>query len=235
MSVGEPQDAPPAILAETVAAHAIEWNRYPPAIGTPEFRQAAQGYLARRYPVTRGASTAGCRNLAGHEHARGPRSRCDDRDQPVATRARRDDAESVLPGMPGVAALMAGAEPRYLAHSGFPEFAPDFTALDAAMLDRRSISNPRSPANPDGNVVGAETMRWRSRRHAGTTSSSSTSATRSSTTALRRPARSMSSAAMDASDRWLDNALVLHSLSKRSSAAGLCWCFVGAATALRRR
>ena len=41
MSVGEPQDAPPALLAETVAAHAHLWNRYPPAVGTPEFRRAA--------------------------------------------------------------------------------------------------------------------------------------------------------------------------------------------------
>src|SRR6188474_3690842 len=53
MSVGEPQDAPPTWLAETVAAHAHEWNRYPPAIGTLEFRRAALGYLERRYPATR--------------------------------------------------------------------------------------------------------------------------------------------------------------------------------------
>jgi hypothetical protein len=30
------------------------WNRYPGAVGTPEFRAAALGYLARRYPGTRG-------------------------------------------------------------------------------------------------------------------------------------------------------------------------------------
>ena len=54
MSVGEPQDAPPPLLAESVAAHAHLWNRYPPAVGTPEFRRAAQGYLHRRYAGTRG-------------------------------------------------------------------------------------------------------------------------------------------------------------------------------------
>jgi hypothetical protein len=43
MSVGEPQDAPPALLAEAVAANASLWNRYPPAAGTPEFRLAVQG------------------------------------------------------------------------------------------------------------------------------------------------------------------------------------------------
>jgi N-succinyldiaminopimelate aminotransferase len=54
MSVGEPQDAPPPLLAETVAAHAHLWNRYPPAVGTPEFRRAAAGYLDRRYEDARG-------------------------------------------------------------------------------------------------------------------------------------------------------------------------------------
>jgi len=54
MSVGEPQDSPPALLADTVAANANLWNRYPHAVGTPEFRRAARGYLHRRYPGTQG-------------------------------------------------------------------------------------------------------------------------------------------------------------------------------------
>ena len=37
LSIGEPKHPPPAILAETVAAHAGLWNRYPPVSGTPEF------------------------------------------------------------------------------------------------------------------------------------------------------------------------------------------------------
>ena len=35
MHVGEPQDSPPPLLAQTVAAHAHEWNRYPPSLGSP--------------------------------------------------------------------------------------------------------------------------------------------------------------------------------------------------------
>jgi hypothetical protein len=56
MSVGEPQDSPPALLADTVAANAHLWNRYPHAVGTPEFRCAAAGYLNRRYSGTQGGS-----------------------------------------------------------------------------------------------------------------------------------------------------------------------------------
>src|SRR5665213_2814159 len=36
MSVGEPQHQPPALLTETLAAHAHEWNKYPPMAGTTE-------------------------------------------------------------------------------------------------------------------------------------------------------------------------------------------------------
>jgi hypothetical protein len=43
MHVGEPQDAPPSLLADAVAAHATEWNRYPPSLGTPAFVSAAAG------------------------------------------------------------------------------------------------------------------------------------------------------------------------------------------------
>ena len=33
LALGEPKHAPPALLAETVAAHAHLWNRYPPVTG----------------------------------------------------------------------------------------------------------------------------------------------------------------------------------------------------------
>ena len=49
MSVGEPQHQPPALLAETLAAHAHEWNKYPPMAGTPDLRQAICDWLAWRY------------------------------------------------------------------------------------------------------------------------------------------------------------------------------------------
>ena len=96
MSVGEPQDAPPALLAESVATHAHLWNRYPPAAGTPEFRRAAQGYLHRRYEGTRDRIDPDARDLAGDQQPRGSLPRGVDRDGPVAGIATRSDAESFL-------------------------------------------------------------------------------------------------------------------------------------------
>ena len=55
MSLGEPQHQPPALLAETLAAHAHEWNKYPPMAGTPELREAIAGWLTRRYRLAAGA------------------------------------------------------------------------------------------------------------------------------------------------------------------------------------
>ena len=55
MSVGEPQHEPPALFAETLAAHAHVWNKYPPMQGTPELRDAVADWLTMRYGLPPGA------------------------------------------------------------------------------------------------------------------------------------------------------------------------------------
>ena len=87
MSVGEPQDAPPPLLAETIAAHAHLWNRYPPAVGTPEFRARGAGLSRAPLPGDARPDRSRCRDLAGHEQPRGPVPRRVDRDR--VRRARR--------------------------------------------------------------------------------------------------------------------------------------------------
>ena len=133
MSVGEPQDAPPSWLADTVAAHAHEWNRYPAAIGTPEFRRAALGYLERRYPATR--------TRIDPDIEISPVTSTREGLYLAATIATSPSRTAPIALMQNpfyqtyrVAAIMAGAEPRYLAHSGFPRFALDLRELDDATL-----------------------------------------------------------------------------------------------------
>ena len=221
MSVGEPQDTPPALLAEAVAAHAGEWNRYPPVFGTPEFRRAALGYLERRYSGTQG------------------RIDPDTQVSPVtSTREGLYLAASIAtsPSRPSplalmqnpfyqtyrAAAIMAGAEPRYLRHSGFPDFALDLTDLDEATLARTSILYLCSPSNPDGRVVAPEVIRravGAARRHNFLVVFDECYAELYD---AEPPGGALDVlAATDSSERWLDNVLVLHSLSKRSSAAGM--------------
>ncbi len=49
LTVGEPQDVPPAFIAETIHAHARDFGRYPPIAGTPKFRAAVAAWLSRRF------------------------------------------------------------------------------------------------------------------------------------------------------------------------------------------
>jgi len=247
MSVGEPQDAPPPLLAETVAAHAHLWNRYPQAVGTPEFRRAASGYLARRYAGTQGRIDPETQVTPVTSSREGLFLAAS-----IATSPSRT-APLALMQNPfyqtyRVAAIMAGAEPHYLRHSGFPEFALDLGSAparpleghcapprgaanevsvgalhpDEATLARTSILYLCSPSNPDGRVIAPAQMRHAieaARRHNFLVVFDECYAELYDDAPPHGALDVL--AAIDASERWLDNVLVLHSLSKRSSAAGM--------------
>lgn len=221
MSVGEPQDAPPPLLAEAVAAHAHEWNRYPPVAGTPELRAAALGYLERRYISARGridtenhlsavASTREVLFLAA-SIATSP-----SREAPIAL------MQNPFYQTYRVGAIMAGAEPQYLRNSGFPDFAPNLRDVDEATLARTSVLYLCSPSNPDGRVIDLKEIKRAieaARRHNFLVVFDECYAELYDGDP---PIGALDVlAAIDASTHWLDNVLVLHSLSKRSSAAGM--------------
>jgi aspartate/methionine/tyrosine aminotransferase len=221
MSVGEPQDAPPALLADTVAAHAYLWNRYPPAVGTPEFRLAAQGYLHRRYPGTRGRIDP--------DHEISPVTSTREGLYLAAAVATSPSRVAPLAVMQNpfyqtyrAAALMAGAMPHYLPHSGFPDFALDLGVVDEATWARTSILYLCSPSNPDGRVIPARELRIAidaARRHDFLVVFDECYAELYDETP---PAGALDVLVeMDSSEGWLSNVVLLHSLSKRSSAAGL--------------
>lgn len=221
MSVGEPQDAPPAALAEAVAAHADEWNRYPPALGTPELRHAAVGYFGRRYPGSRGRIDAEAQISAIASTREGLYLAAS-----IATSPSRSAPLAVMQNpfyqTYRAAALMAGAEPHYLHHGGFPRFGVDLSQLDDATLARTSVLYLCSPSNPDGNVVPPAEMRRAAeaaRRHGFLVVFDECYAELYDGAAP--PGALDVLAGLDASARWLDNVLVLHSLSKRSSAPGM--------------
>lgn len=221
MHVGEPQDAPPALLADAVAAHATEWNRYPPSLGTPAFVSAVAGWIDRRYPAARGrlrpdrelssvASTREALYLAAS----------------IAIGPGRRDPVALMPNpfyqTYRVGAIMAGAEPRYLAQSAWPDCQPDLDAPDAALLARTAILYLCSPSNPEGVVLPPQRILQAvalARRHGFLVVFDECYAELYDRDppvgALDVLARA------DASPAWLDNVLVLHSLSKRSNAAGM--------------
>ena len=221
MHVGEPQDEPPALLAQTVAANAHDWNRYPPSLGTPAFLAAVAGYLDRRYPGARGrvrpdrelssvASTREALFLAAS----------------VAIGQARAQPVALMPNpfyqTYRAAAIMAGATPVYLPQSGFPRFEIDLDAIDEATLARTGILYLCSPSNPEGQVLAPERMRQAvalARRHGFLVVFDECYAELHDG---HPPVGALEVLAQaDGSAGWLDNVLVLHSLSKRSSAAGM--------------
>ncbi|MEZ5139949.1 MAG: pyridoxal phosphate-dependent aminotransferase [Acidimicrobiales bacterium] len=60
LSIGTPYDAPPAVVAAALADPAAA-RSYPPSIGTPSYRAAAAGWLARRFGIAaEAADVAAC-------------------------------------------------------------------------------------------------------------------------------------------------------------------------------
>jgi aspartate/methionine/tyrosine aminotransferase len=154
LALGEPKHAPPAMLAETVAANAHLWNRYPPPLGTPAFRETVAGWLERRFGMQAGAVSPARHivPLAGTKEG-------------LYMLAAATVPETVRGGRPVVlmpspvyavyygAAVMAGAEPVLLHATAETGFLPDFDSVPPALLERTALAYLCTPANPQGSVA----------------------------------------------------------------------------------
>ena len=224
MSVGEPQHQPPALLTETLAAHAHEWNKYPPMAGTPELRQAIADWLTRRYRLPAGAVDPDRHvlNLGGTKEGLYLFSSL------VVPREKAGRRPVVLVPNPyylvyNGAATMAGADAVFLdatarerVHArsrGDPARDPGAHRAVLSVLAGQPAGHDRQPRLSEaGDRAGprATISCWRS-----------TSAMPRSGTGRRRRARWKPAPRSARGESLFDNVVVFHSLSKRSSAAGL--------------
>jgi aspartate/methionine/tyrosine aminotransferase len=230
LGIGEPQHQPPPLLAQTVARSAHLWNRYPPVAGPPELRAACAGWLTRRYDLPASAIDPD-RNvlaLAGtKEGLFGIAS--------LAVSGRDGPAPAVLMPNPVYAvyfgaAVMAGAEPVLLPATAASGFLPDLESLPAGLLERTSLVYLCTPANPQGAAASLDYLRRAvrlARRHAFVLA-----VDECYTEIWDREAPAGTLTAGWLEDGGFDNILVFHSLSKRSSAAGLRSGFVAGDPAL---
>jgi len=154
LSIGEPQHRPPPLLADTLAAHADLWNKYPPPSGTPAFRSAATAWLERRFALPEGWLEPDRHILpvAGTKEALFLIAS-------IATDAESREGEpAVLMPNPLYstyqgAALLAGAEPVLLPALAQHGFLPDLDAVPEAVLARTTCCYLCTPANPQGVVA----------------------------------------------------------------------------------
>ncbi|MEK9844704.1 aminotransferase class I/II-fold pyridoxal phosphate-dependent enzyme [Thalassospira sp.] len=220
MSIGEPQHEPPAMITEAMVKHASLWHKYPPGSGTPELRDAIKNWLDRRYNLP-----------TGMIHR-------DDHVLPVAgTReALYLIATTVIPqDQPGQkpkvllpnpfyqvycgAAVLNDAEMVPLAAGPETGFLPDLDLIDEATLDACRLFFLCSPANPQGAIASAdyiERMINLARKHDFVLAMDECYADIYDREA---PVGALEICAKQGGN--MDNVLVFHSLSKRSSAPGL--------------
>ncbi|MBL8701820.1 MAG: aminotransferase class I/II-fold pyridoxal phosphate-dependent enzyme [Alphaproteobacteria bacterium] len=238
LHVGEPQHKPPAFAIDAIGADRSRWNLYPPLVGTPALREACAGYLQRRYGVPASAldphkqiaPVAGSREglfmvalLAISPPDAGPK--------PIALMP--NPFYQVYFG----AAVMAGAEPVFLPTSAGKNWLPDLDAIPPATLERTQIFYLCSPANPQGTC--ADLDYWKkaltlARRHGFMLVADECYADLYYTP--RPPVGAIEAAVAlgpGPDGHVLDNLIVSHTVSKRSSAPGMRSAFVaGSPTAI---
>ncbi len=220
MSLGEPQHQPPPLLTETLMAHAHEWNKYPPMDGTPELRQAIADWLTRRYRLPVGAIDP-MRNvviLSGTKEGLYLFSSL------VVPRRKAGKRPVVLVPNPyylvyNGAATMAGADAVFLDATRENAFMPDLAQIPAEILERAALFYLCSPANPQGTIASLaylkEAIRL-ARRYDFVLAVDECYAE-----IYDRVPPPGALEACTALGEGFANVVVFHSLSKRSSAAGL--------------
>jgi len=234
MSVGDPLHQPPKFLAEVIAKHADVWNKYPPMIGIPAYREAVAAWLTRRYGLKAGMVSPD-RNIlpvAGTKEglflvAQVAVPEVKAGKQPIALLP--NPYYNVYSG--GV--VMAGAEPFYLDATAETGHLPDLKAISEETLARTAIFYLCSPANPQGAIASLDYLKQAialARAHDFLLVVDECYAEIYDRTP---PPGALEAAAALGSD--FANVVVFHSLSKRSSAAGLRMGFIaGDAEVIKR-
>ncbi|GGF51168.1 aminotransferase [Aliidongia dinghuensis] len=225
LSVGEPQHAPPPFLAEVIAAHGDLWNRYPPVMGTDDYRQSVADWLARRYGLEPGMV----------EPQRHVLVLCGTKEGLyLATQLAVPQIESgrkpvvLLPNpfylVYRGAASMAGAEIQPMPTTRATGFLPDFDAMAPQTLERTALAFLCSPANPQGAVASLDYLKRAIQLAREYDFTLIVDECYSEIWDKAPPTGALE--ACRALGGSLDNVLIFHSLSKRSNAAGLRCGFV---------
>ena len=221
LSVGTPSHKPPPFVAEITARKRTDWNEYPSYFGTPELRKACADWVTLRYKLPSGmidpermiVPVAGTREglfmaatVAVTPSQGGPK--------PLALMP--NPFYQVYIG----AAVLAGAEPAFLPATKATGFLPDLDAVPEETWRRTQIMYMCSPANPQGSMASLDYLKkllTLARKH---DFMLVTDECYSELYYTPHPAPGGLDA-VKALGGGLENILVFHSLSKRSSSPGL--------------
>jgi aspartate/methionine/tyrosine aminotransferase len=235
LSVGEPQFAPPPVVQRLVHEQAALWGKYPMATGTEPFRKAAAGWLTRRFRLPEGMvdparhvmPVSGTREALFHVALSAVPEIAAGEEKPVVLMP--NPFYHVYAG----AAAAAGAEPYFLNATEENSFLPEIAAIPPAILKRTRLAYICSPSNPQGAVAPLSYLAaWLAlaRQHGFVLASDECY----SEIYRGTPPHGALEAARDMGGA-LDNLIIFHSLSKRSSGAGMRSGFVAGDARLMQR
>jgi aspartate/methionine/tyrosine aminotransferase len=235
LSVGEPQFAPPAMVQRLISEQFPLWGKYPLATGTEPFRDAATAWLKSRFRLPEGMidparhimPVTGTREALFHIALSAVPEAAPGEDRPIVLMP--NPFYHVYAG----AAAAAGAEPYFLNATAENGFFPDIAAIPDAILKRTALAYICSPANPQGAVAPLSYLSaWLklARQHDFVLASDECY----SEIYRGTPPHGALEAARDLGGS-LDNLIIFHSLSKRSSGAGLRSGFVAGEARLMQR
>jgi aspartate/methionine/tyrosine aminotransferase len=148
LAVGDPQGAVPGFVSEAIARHADRFGVYPPINGTAEWREAASGWLKRRFGVSVDPQTQVL-------PLNGTREGLFLAPFVVTPETKGGGRPVILLPNPfyqcyAAAAFACGAQPVFVRAEAANGFLPDFAALPKTVLERVVAAYLCSPSNPEG-------------------------------------------------------------------------------------
>jgi N-succinyldiaminopimelate aminotransferase len=218
MSIGEPRHAAPSIVLEAFTKNLQTLGNYPATLGLPEFRASVANWLTRRFKLPAGKLDPDAMVLP----VNGTREALFAFAQAIV-----DASRSPLVVMPNPfyqiyegAALLAGAEPYFMASNG--SLLPDLDSVPVDVWRRCQLLYLCSPANPTGAVASMDYLRNAielADRHDFVIASDECYS-EIYLDETRPPCGLLEAAIQGGRDRF-ERCVVFHSLSKRSSVPGL--------------
>jgi N-succinyldiaminopimelate aminotransferase len=157
LAVGDPQGSVPDFVTEAIARHAGKFGVYPSIDATAEWREAASGWLQRRF----GSAIDPDREVLP---LNGTREGLFLAAFTVVPETKAGGRPVILLPNPfyqcyAAAALACGAEPVFVRADASTGFLPDYANLPRSVLERTAAAYLCSPSNPEGASAGEEYWR----------------------------------------------------------------------------
>ena len=221
LAIGEPKHPTPAFIHQAVVQHLHSLANYPLTKGSLTLREAIAHWLTWRFQLSTNSLTA-------EQHVipvNGTREAIFAFAQAVIDR-QQTDAAVVMPNpfyqIYEGAALLAGAEPIFLACTEYNQFVPDFNAVAPEVWQRCQLLYICSPGNPTGAVMSIEQLQnvLRLAERYNFIVASDECYSELYFDEHQAPAGLLQAAAQMGNTTW-QRCVVFHSLSKRSNAPGM--------------